>query len=182
MRAFPTLLPVSRRGLLLRQQRLFDDVGPAVATARSGSFVDNMRLPIHRWFRYSAGFSAEWVRELIAAETKDRALHVLDPFAGSGTVILEAERCGSHGLGIEPHSFVARVAGAKLAWRPDIAEFRNLGKSIFPAARKQTGSAEGYPPLIGKCFPRETLERLDSLRQATLEHAEPTQAYELCWL
>ena len=27
-------------------------------TTRSGTFVDNMKLPIHRWFRYSAGFSA----------------------------------------------------------------------------------------------------------------------------
>jgi hypothetical protein len=24
------------------------------------AFVDNMVLPVHRWFRYSAGFSAEW--------------------------------------------------------------------------------------------------------------------------
>ncbi|MDX8414383.1 MAG: hypothetical protein R8J85_09885 [Mariprofundales bacterium] len=30
--------------------------------ARSGTFTDNMKLPIHRWFRYSAGFSAEWVQ------------------------------------------------------------------------------------------------------------------------
>ena len=28
---------------------------------RSGTFVDNMKMPVHRWFRYSAGFSAEWV-------------------------------------------------------------------------------------------------------------------------
>ncbi|NET73595.1 MAG: DNA modification methylase, partial [Sphaerospermopsis sp. SIO1G2] len=26
----------------------------------SGTFADNMKLPIHRWFRYSAGFSAAW--------------------------------------------------------------------------------------------------------------------------
>lgn len=24
-----------------------------------------MLLPIHRWFRYSAGFSAQWVEEII---------------------------------------------------------------------------------------------------------------------
>ena len=32
---------------------------------RSGAFVDNMVLPVHRWFRYSAGFSADWVRWLV---------------------------------------------------------------------------------------------------------------------
>jgi hypothetical protein len=25
----------------------------------TSNFLDNMRLPVHRWFRYSAGFSAE---------------------------------------------------------------------------------------------------------------------------
>lgn len=33
---------------------------------KCGSFIDNMKLPIHRWFRYSAGFSALWVEEAIA--------------------------------------------------------------------------------------------------------------------
>jgi hypothetical protein len=32
----------------------------------TSDFLDNMRLPIHRWFRYSAGFSAEWVKWLLA--------------------------------------------------------------------------------------------------------------------
>ncbi len=33
----------------------------AKKNSRSGTFTDNMKLPVHRWFRYSAGFSAEWV-------------------------------------------------------------------------------------------------------------------------
>lgn len=36
------------------------DSRTAAIKARSGTFTDNMKLPIHRWFRYSAGFSAEW--------------------------------------------------------------------------------------------------------------------------
>jgi hypothetical protein len=28
--------------------------------ATASTFVDNMRLPVHRWCRYSAGFSAPW--------------------------------------------------------------------------------------------------------------------------
>jgi len=32
---------------------------------RSGAFGDNMSLPVHRWYRYSAGFSADWVSSLI---------------------------------------------------------------------------------------------------------------------
>src|SRR5207249_9408826 len=61
------------------------------ATNRSGSFVGNMRLPAHRWFRYSAGFSAQWVADFLRQSGKGQCLHVLDPFAGSGTVVLEAQ-------------------------------------------------------------------------------------------
>ena len=49
----------------------------------SGSFVDNMRLPIHRWFRYSAGFSGAWAEALISREMRDRDVQVFDPFAVS---------------------------------------------------------------------------------------------------
>jgi DNA modification methylase len=161
---------------------MFGEEETSVAVERSGSFVDNMRLPIHRWFRYSAGFSAEWVREAILAESKGGRLHVLDPFAGSGTVVLEAERAGAEAIGIESHPFVARVARAKLAWRSDVAVFRKLGRSVLAAARKKPGSADGYPPLIGKCFPPETLERLDALRQATAEYTDESPAAGLCWL
>lgn len=52
--------------------------------ARSGTFTDNMKLPIHRWFRYSAGFSAEWAKTIIEQEKVGSKLTVLDPFAGSG--------------------------------------------------------------------------------------------------
>ncbi|MHB1424936.1 MAG: DNA methyltransferase [Gemmataceae bacterium] len=164
------------------QPSLFDDGTDGSANGRSGSFVDNMQLPIHRWFRYSAGFSAEWVRELIHSETQAGRVRVLDPFAGSGTVLLEAEREGAEGLGIESHPFVARIARAKLAWREDIAAFRKLGQLILDTARTKKGRQTGYAALIGKCFPPETLTRLDALRQAIGEHADGSGPYELCWL
>jgi hypothetical protein len=33
------------------------DGGPLVTDAASSTFVDNLRLPVHRWVRYSAVFS-----------------------------------------------------------------------------------------------------------------------------
>ena len=35
------------------------------------TFAGNLSLPIHRWFRYSAGFSASWVKDLIEREKKN---------------------------------------------------------------------------------------------------------------
>jgi hypothetical protein len=91
---------------------------------------------------------------------------VLDPFAGSGTVLLAAERSGVDSIGIEAHPFVARVAKVKLAWREDVARFRKLAKKIVEKARQNGGTAAGYPPLIGRCFPPSSLRRLDALRAA----------------
>jgi hypothetical protein len=141
--------------------------------ARSGSFVDNMQLPVHRWFRYSAGFSAQWARALIDERRTEGGLRVLDPFAGSGTVLLAAERSGVEVIGIEAHPFVARVAKVKLAWREDVTRFRKFAKRIVENARQNGGTAAGYPPLIGKCFPPSSLRRLDALARHGLR---PTTA------
>lgn len=90
---------------------------------RSGTFTDNMRLPVHRWFRYSAGFSAEWAERLIADLPRTEQPAVLDPFAGSGTVLLAAEKVGAVAYGFESHPFVFRVASGKLLWHFDERKF-----------------------------------------------------------
>ena len=73
--------PKEDDGVLLRlredyQQAVLDvfDTGTGASEVRprlevvghTSNFLDNMRLPVHRWFRYSAGFSAEWVKWLLA--------------------------------------------------------------------------------------------------------------------
>jgi DNA modification methylase len=141
-----------------------------------------MQLPIHRWFRYSAGFSAEWAGELIRESASRGRLQVLDPFAGSGTVMIEAERTGADAVGLEAHPFVVRVACAKLAWREETSEFRRHGRRILKTAQEITGTADGYPHLIGKCFPPETLTKLDALKKAWHALDDQTSISELCWL
>ena len=55
----------------------------------SSTFVDNMSLPIHRWFRYSAGFSAEWVEKIILENSLEKEQSIIfDPFVGSGTALI----------------------------------------------------------------------------------------------
>ena len=50
------------------QKYLFDpgQVEAAPSDGASSTFLDNMRLPVHRWFRYSAGFSGRWAEAVIA--------------------------------------------------------------------------------------------------------------------
>ena len=68
----------------------------------SSTFADNMSLPVHRWYRYSAGFSAEWVKQTVKEylqKTKKEKILVLDPFSGSGTTLLACDEIGVSSIG-----------------------------------------------------------------------------------
>ena len=68
---------------------------------RSGTFVDNMKLPIHRWFRFSAGFSAEWAERYLESIKSVEKRLVLDPFAGSGSVLAQARVMKRKAIGFD---------------------------------------------------------------------------------
>src|SRR3989442_1788707 len=132
------------------------DVRPRVEVGHTSNFLNNMRLPVHRWFRYSAGFSAEWVKCLLA-ERKGSELRVLDPFVGSGTTCLACDEMGVPSHGIEAHPFVHRVAQAKLSYAADPERFSSKAERAFRFARKAVAQTEHYPEIIGKCYGVETL-------------------------
>jgi hypothetical protein len=107
---------------------------------------------------------------------------VLDPFAGSGTALLEAERAGVEAIGLESQPFVARLARAKLLWRTDPSRFEQRARALLKAATSISPDTSVYPPLIQKCFPREVLAELDQLRLAIRGESAPCPEVELCWL
>ena len=134
-------------------------------TSTSGSFVDNTRLPVHRWFRYSAGFSGAWAEALIAREAANGPVRVFDPFAGSATTLIAAEQCGIESRGIDPHPFVARIAQAKLAYRSAPYEYLRQAQQVLACAKRHPVSPESYGGLIRRCYTDEALEQLDGLRR-----------------
>ena len=146
----------------------------------TSNFLNNMRLPVHRWFRYSAGFSAEWVKWLLA-EREGSELRVLDPFVGSGTTCLASDEMGVLSHGLEAHPFIHRVARAKLNYGADPERFLAKAESAFRFAKKAR-AANAYPDLIQKCFGSETLDFLDRFRQAVAEEQDGSPEAELLWM
>lgn len=147
-------------------------------TNLTSTFADNMKLPVHRWYRYTAGFSGAWVRELIMNE---KAKNVLDPFCGSGTVLLEGEFAGVNSIGIEAQPYVYRIARAKLYWQTDTKEFKVAAKNLLSKAKTKTINERKYPPLIEKCYPSDTLKKLDALKEAWFESQDKPEIKELNW-
>src|SRR5205085_1836961 len=70
----------------------------------------------------------------------------------------------------------------KLYWREDPKALRRPGATVARAAEKDGGSAEGYAPLITKCYPSETLQKLDALKKAWGNANDGSPAAELCWV
>ncbi|MGP1387073.1 MAG: DNA methyltransferase [Thainema sp.] len=149
--------------------------------SRSGTFVDNMKLPIHRWFRYSAGFAAEWVEEIIQNSGYEAPV-VLDPFAGSGTVLISADKLQVVSIGIEAHSFVARIAKAKTFWSSSVSEFKEKAYEVLEYAKNYNTFDEHYPDLINRSFSSSSLLDLSKLKKAWQVCNDKSCASELVWL
>jgi hypothetical protein len=194
----PTKYPAPQEGddVLLRLREdyeqavldLFDadqeakEVRPTLdVVGHTSNFLNNMRLPVHRWFRYSAGFSAEWVKWLLA-EQDGSELRVLDPFVGSGTTCLACDEMGVPSHGLEAHPFVHRVAQAKLSYATDPDRFVSKAERAFVFARKAAAQTEHYPEIIGKCYGPETLDYLDRFRQAVEVEQDGSPEAGLLWM
>lgn len=106
------------------------------------TFSDNTDEPVHRWFRFPAGFSAELVRGVLRAFGVGRGSTVLDPFTGSGTTNVVAKSLGIDSIGVEPHPLLAWVARVKTYWEFDLARLRTEVQEVIGRKR--------YPPLEGE--------------------------------
>ena len=173
------------------QSDLFDmdavaPVRHASLNGRSGAFVDNMALPVHRWFRYSAGFSADWVRCLVRERCGDSSSFVvLDPFCGVGTTLLACDAENLQSWGFETHPFIYRVTKAKLhGIHVDLSTLRSLFRR-YADSIPHTSSVEMEepPPLLAKCYTPEALSLLFTMRDLFLaEFDRKTPESELLWL
>ena len=135
----------------------------------SATFADNMKMPIHKWYRYTAGFSATWVNQLIKEEKRNGRTRIIDPFAGSGTVLLESEFAEVESYGVESHPYIYRIAKAKLNWNFPAEKFKEETLALLKQAKKKTITKTEFPKLILSCYPLETIQKLEALKQTWLE-------------
>lgn len=154
---------------MVKELSLFPELEIEVKDKKSSTFEDNMKLPIHRWYRYTAGFSAAWVAKVIEDEIRNGRSHIIDPFVGSGTVAIESTMHDVEAYGLESNPYVFKIASAKLKWNTLTPEHINeIAEKLIKIASKIQTDISGYPKLITKCYPEETLYRLDSLKRACL--------------
>ena len=167
------------------QQSLFEDdieVRSDIEVSRSGTFLDNMALPIHRWFRYSAGFAAQWVEQILVEWGIKKEHLVLDPFAGSGTVSVVCDTLGIPSIGVEAHPVVSRILKAKLLWATPPERVAEFAATVLAQAQKRNPRTATFPLLLERCYDPDTLASLDALKSSWLIVQDKSPESELVWL
>ena len=147
------------------------------------TFIRNLSLPVHSWYRFPAGFSAEWVQKTI--ESRRSYLdgrRLLDPFAGVGTAMLAGESAGIPSVGIEAQPFIQRIAETKLLWHTSVADFGDHALAVIRQAKQRVPANFPYPKLIRGCFTEQSLNELDNLRDSWERLDDGSAGAKLTWL
>jgi DNA modification methylase len=154
------------------------DVAPApLASSGAGLSRDDAdRVHVHGFHTYPARMHPATAARLVRSFS-DSGDTVLDPFCGSGTVLVEAVIAARRAIGVDINPLAVRVA--RLKTTPGDPRTREAvltaAQSIaaFADARreKRAGATRRYPPEDVASFDPHVLLELDSLRAGIANHA-----------
>ena len=130
------------------------------------TFRSNEALPVHRWWPYVQGYSAEFVAGVLAAAELPRGATVLDPFAGSGTTLVEARRSGARALGTELLAPAVLAARVKTNFELDPRALVHGADRVLRRAERKSVGALPFLRETRRQFAPEALRDLTRLRDA----------------
>mgnify|MGYP000551246873 CR=1 FL=1 len=152
------------------------------------TFVDNMKAPIHRWYRYPCGFSYTLVEECFRHFNIKEGDLVLDPFVGCGTTSVCAKAAGIDSIGVEAHPYVAWIAKVKTYWDFDVSELKKAVNELcmelwvkLPSVSEDDYDLDSKPEFLLKNFSRKTLCELYAIKES-IEERDDEHFRDFCLL
>ena len=142
--------------------------GAVIRPERLPTNTTTHKHPVHRWFNFIAGFSPEFVSEVLEEPNADRGDVLLDPFAGCGTAPLVGLKKKLSVVGFEPHPIFYRISRAKLipplGWS-HVERIHNAIRNGLARPCSVAVLAPAQAAFLGKLFPHRSLEALLGARE-----------------
>lgn len=130
-------------------------------------FTQNLKQLIHRWAPYVQGFSSDFVQNVIDKyKLIYKNPYILDPFAGCGTVPVQAKLNGLRSFGVEINPLMHYITTIKLSsWNTDPNEL------LMQYRKMDFNKTAPYPQFLKteKQFEPKILEGLCHIKGA-IEH------------
>ncbi|MCE7945996.1 MAG: site-specific DNA-methyltransferase [Chloroflexi bacterium CFX4] len=128
------------------------------------SFQANKNKPVYRWFKYKEGFSEAFVQHLLDYLALNEG-HIIDPFAGTGTVLFVASERGLQATGIELLPVGCEIMHVrKLMQNDDVATLQSLierWRREQPWQQIQSHSTFPHLRITHGAFPEDTQRALE---------------------
>lgn len=148
-------------------------------------FTDNLTVAIHRWFLFKEGYSYKLVDKILDRfDLPCKSSAILDPFSGSGTTLLAAQKRGIPSVGLEINPFAAFLGRIKTQWHridPD-----RLEKELSLVLQDNEHTPAKLPDLSTlhkkKYFPNGHAYELLRLRNAILRRQCPQEIKDILLL
>ena len=124
------------------------------------TFQPNKKVPIHRWYNYTQGYSAKLVETLLKELGISSSALVYDPFSGSGTTLLSCRKLGFASVGVEISPLMVWIAKQKVKqW--DYNKIRDASAQIS-SQKKQCASNSNllFQEYFNKAYAPEILEQI----------------------
>ena len=98
---------------------------------------------VHEWYRFVLSFPPHLVQEYLDRFGVGRGMTVLDPFAGTGTTLVECKKRAVACFGIESNPMAQFASSVKLDWSVDPAALSDYATGVSAEARRNL-ARDGY--------------------------------------
>ena len=145
------------------------------------TFAPNKGAPIHGWYKYTQGFSADLVSTLLDEFDVGKKDRVLDPFNGCGTTTTVSAYRGCTSVGIEISPLMCKVAEIK-ARKWNVENIRQFGRDFSAKMLTNTQPrSEGFvfADYIGKAYASNISSQLSRIMQFVVE-LEDDELRDIC--
>src|SRR5437763_5631931 len=89
---------------------------------------------VHEWYRFVLSFPPHLIREYLERFGVESSQRVLDPFCGTGTVLVECKKLGIPSVGVEANPMAHFASQVKVNWSLDPDRLMQHARQVAEAA------------------------------------------------